>query len=122
MPPFGERLALGHLHAEHLMDQRCIAERISPSRQASRQLQIEEIAGRASGPQPAQPHFFAAGMDDDDARRIDDELPKAIDRSSRQRIDEIEASGRRHLHQAQARMVGVLAYKLRIESEMGTFR
>src|SRR5579884_1677098 len=61
-------------------------------------------------------------MNDDHTGRIDDELPESIERSSRQWIDEVETIRRRNLHQTQARMVGILADKLCIEAETGTFR
>ena len=115
--PLGQRFGLGELHSQQLMDQRAGPQGIGQPDQPRRDLQIENVAGRLPRPQPAQPHLFAAGVNDDQVLRIDHQTPKGIERTHHQRIDEIKTLRRGDLHQTEMRMVGIFADKLGIEAE-----
>ena len=63
----------------------------------------------------AQPYLLAAGVDDDEIGRGDDQLPEGIQRADGQGVDEIESLGGGDLDQAEAGMIGVLADELGIQ-------
>src|SRR5205814_10405241 len=65
------------------------------SHQPRRQLQVEQVGGRRAGPQPAQPHLLAPGMDDADARRIVQELPEGVQRPRLERVDQVDRKSTR---------------------------
>src|SRR5437899_3220300 len=64
-----------------------------------------------------KPNFFAAGVDDHLGRWVDHDVPKTVERSRTQRIDEIERLFGRNLNEAKARVIAVLSDELRIQAE-----
>ena len=95
----------------------CFAAGHEIMRQGRRDLQIEQVSRLLSGPELAQAHFLAARVDHHQGRGIHDQLPESVERTGGERVDEKESLVRGDLHQAQARMVGVLADELGVEPE-----
>src|SRR5262249_39650906 len=88
--------------------------------EAGRDLQVEQVPRRLADPLPAEPYFLAAGVDDDQARWVNEQVPEEVERAGAERVDEEEALRRRHLDQAQVRVVGLLADELGVEPQLRT--
>ena len=58
-------------------------------------------------------------MNDHLVARADNEIPKRIQRTGGNRIDKNQALGSCDLDQAQARVIGIFAYKLGVKAELG---
>src|SRR5207302_5852358 len=97
--PFRERLALDHLHAQKLTDQRGMAERVRQTDEACGKLQIKKIAWRPACAQMAQTHLLTAGMDNHQVGRIHHDVPKGIEGSDGGRVDQEELLGGGDLEQ-----------------------
>ena len=113
LAPLGQRFTLGELHAEDLTDQVSVAQGIGLADKPGGELQVEQVARRLSCPAAAQAHFLPAGVDHHCSRRVDDESPELIERPGAERVDQEKTFRRCHLHQAQPRMVDVLADRAR---------
>ena len=106
------------MDAKYLADQRAVAERVGHSHQPGGDLKVKEVARRLSGPEPAEPHLLAAGVDDDDAAGVHDKVPEGVERPRRKRVDEKEPIRCGRLNETQARVIGVFADELGVEAEM----
>ncbi len=58
-----------------------MAERVGKPDQPGRDLQVEEVGGDLTRPHPAQADLFAPGMDDDHARRVQEQFPEGLERA-----------------------------------------
>ena len=62
----------------------------------------------------------AVDVDDDDPRRVDEQLPEGVERAGGERVDEEQSLRRGHLDEAEPRMVAVLADELGVETDLRT--